>query len=197
MLVVMHEGNQTMTRQAAITFLSVIALMVLSSTASARTWTDRKGRTVDAEFVAFKDGKVKIRRKTDGLLFDVPLEQLSDADQAFVKSQTAQPKARKSDGVVAEIERASRPDREIPKVGQGMALPHTEPPESRKRAVEKLAQTESPEGVVRLISTARFDRSDSVREAAIQAILGITKPCALRPLLAAGGGAELPDTPNA
>jgi len=51
----------------------------------ARTWTDRKGREVQADFVSVTEGKVKIRRTADGKLFDVPLADLSDADRRVVE----------------------------------------------------------------------------------------------------------------
>ena len=75
----------------------------------------------------------------------------------------------------------------LPPVSQAMAIPDRDSPEARKRAIEKLAETENPEAVVRLLSTARFDKDKSVRESAIQAILEIKKPYALRPLVAALG----------
>lgn len=55
-----------MTRHVSTSFLVVIALVVLTGTSLARTWTDRQGRTVDAEFVGLKDGKVTIKRNTEG-----------------------------------------------------------------------------------------------------------------------------------
>ena len=70
-------------------YLILVALVVfgLASNASvARTWTDRKGRTVDADFLGFKDGKAHIKRNSDGKEFAVPFDRLSDADQEFVKA---------------------------------------------------------------------------------------------------------------
>lgn len=54
-----------------------------------RIWTDRTGRKLDAEYIGFNGGKVEIKRTSDGKTFYVPLERLSDADQAFVRSQAA------------------------------------------------------------------------------------------------------------
>lgn len=51
-------------------------------------WTNRNGRTVEADFIALTDGKVQVKRASDGKLFEVPLESLSDADQAYVRTQT-------------------------------------------------------------------------------------------------------------
>jgi hypothetical protein len=71
----------------SLVLLSVALLGGAVSPASARTWTDRAGRQLEADFVAFADGKVEIKRKSDGKTFHVPLERFSDADQAFVRSQ--------------------------------------------------------------------------------------------------------------
>lgn len=54
---------------------------------SAREWKSANGKfTIEADFVAVKDGKV-VLEKPDGTYSAVPLEKLSDEDQAFVKSQ--------------------------------------------------------------------------------------------------------------
>jgi hypothetical protein len=53
---------------------------------NARTWTNLKGRKIQADFISVADGKVKIRRTSDGKVFDVPLANLSDADRQFVES---------------------------------------------------------------------------------------------------------------
>ena len=50
-----------------------------------RTWTDSTGKfKVDAALVNVSDGKVNLRR-SDGRTMSIPLERLSDADQAHVK----------------------------------------------------------------------------------------------------------------
>jgi len=67
--------------------LSFVFAGVVAEFAAARTWTDRTGRKLDAEFVGFADGKVQIKRTSDGATFHVPLERLCDVDQAFVRSQ--------------------------------------------------------------------------------------------------------------
>lgn len=58
--------------------------------ASPRTWTDRDGRTVDAEFVRAEAGSVVIRR-ADGREFTLSRDRLSAADLAFVDDQSAKP----------------------------------------------------------------------------------------------------------
>ncbi len=83
--------------------IMVVVVAVAARSADARTWTDRAGRQLDAEFVGFADGKVEIRRTSDGKTFHVPLERFSDADQAFVKSATQPdpPKPIRNDDVPA------------------------------------------------------------------------------------------------
>lgn len=65
---------------------SVVSLSALgvSTPAAPRTWTDREGRTVDAELVRADTHSVVIRRLADGREFTFPLERLSAADRDFV-----------------------------------------------------------------------------------------------------------------
>ena len=89
-------------------FLTTILLVFAFSCAeaSARKWTDSTGRhQVEAEFAGLKDGKVFLKY-ANGEVRAVPLEKLSDADQAFVKSQLAagrvqSPEQRTTEPVVA------------------------------------------------------------------------------------------------
>jgi len=50
-----------------------------------RTWTDSSGRTVEAEFRGFADGKVQLRRGSDGQDFEIPISQLSAGDRELVE----------------------------------------------------------------------------------------------------------------
>ena len=72
-----------------------------------RTWTDQKGRKVDGEFVASKDGKVKIKRKSDGKVFELPLELLSATDQRFVTEQAGAGAAKNAPQVPVDQVRAT------------------------------------------------------------------------------------------
>lgn len=59
----------------------------------ARTWTDASGTyTVEAEFVARKQGKVYLKRQ-DGKVINLPLGKLSQADQDFVLGIGKEPAA--------------------------------------------------------------------------------------------------------
>jgi hypothetical protein len=77
-------------------FLLLIALAAPS--ASARTWTDRDGRTVEAELVRADADSVVIRRVTDGREFTLPRDRLSPADLAFLAAAPAPPSSPASAG---------------------------------------------------------------------------------------------------
>lgn len=76
-----------MTRPIAVSVITAVILSLQINLCHGRTWTNRKGETVEADFIGFANGKVQVRRKSDAKVFAVPLELLSDADQAFVKAQ--------------------------------------------------------------------------------------------------------------
>ncbi|WP_309399789.1 SHD1 domain-containing protein [Cerasicoccus maritimus] len=50
-----------------------------------RTWTDKAGRQVEAEFIALEAGHVKIKRSSDGRTYLFPVESLSREDQAYLR----------------------------------------------------------------------------------------------------------------
>jgi hypothetical protein len=68
-----------------LTFAFILGFIVVDC--PARTWTDKKGRQVEGDLLGIEGGMVKIRRTQDGKEFNVPLDGLSAADQAFVKSR--------------------------------------------------------------------------------------------------------------
>lgn len=55
---------------------------------TARVWRNREGKSIEAEFIELDDGKVTLRKKTDGKMYTVLLQHLSDADQSWVKNQS-------------------------------------------------------------------------------------------------------------
>lgn len=63
-------------------FFTLVVLTPLA--AASRTWTDRDGRTVEAELVRVDAVSVVIRRP-DGREFTLPRERLASADQAFLE----------------------------------------------------------------------------------------------------------------
>lgn len=74
-----------MTRSMKIPAWTTIVFAMLFSTCWARTWTNREGKMIEAELVSFHDGIVKIKR-SDGKVFDLTMDKLSDEDQKFVKT---------------------------------------------------------------------------------------------------------------
>lgn len=67
-------------------FTSCIAVGA-NAQAEVRTWSDQTGKfKIEAEFVSAKDG-VAVLKRADGSRIEVPVARLSDADQAFLKTQ--------------------------------------------------------------------------------------------------------------
>ncbi len=66
--------------------------------AFARKWTDATGKhSIEADFVEFKDGKVRLRQANSSILV-IPIEKLGEADQQFVRDMArSQPQAKKSE----------------------------------------------------------------------------------------------------
>jgi hypothetical protein len=63
----------------------VITLAVCIPMVSGRTWTDSTGKhTTEAEFVKYTDGKVQLK-KDDGSVVSIPIQELSEADQEYVR----------------------------------------------------------------------------------------------------------------
>ena len=91
----MYKGFYTFgfaTREATMPRLAAAAILSTwicfgATECQGRTWTDLNGRTVDAEFVSSEDGKVTVRRTSDGKVFTIPLAKLSVADREFVDSK--------------------------------------------------------------------------------------------------------------
>lgn len=70
--------------------IPIIALLfiILCSTASARTWTDNKGRSMEAELVRIENGDA-VFLLSSGMRTRFAVADLSDADQKFIKDSTA------------------------------------------------------------------------------------------------------------
>lgn len=71
-----------------ITISSLLFIFALGSGVFARTWTDKEGRTIDADIVKADETEVTINKA--GKEFKLPLEKLSDADKEFVKDWLAE-----------------------------------------------------------------------------------------------------------
>lgn len=64
-------------------------LLAQSLRAMYRTWTSSDGREVVAAFRGFRENTVKIRRQSDGRIFSIPLDRLSEEDQVWVTRSSA------------------------------------------------------------------------------------------------------------
>jgi len=71
-------------RLFAQTFL-LFLVATLTAKEPIRTWTSADGRTIEARFIDEKKDTVRIRR-TDGRVFNIPLDNLSEEDQKYVES---------------------------------------------------------------------------------------------------------------
>ena len=65
--------------------LPILSLLLLLSIADARIWTNKKGQSFEGAFVESKDNTIVISRAPDGLNFTVPIKDLSDEDQKYLK----------------------------------------------------------------------------------------------------------------
>jgi len=75
--------NPKMTHK--ISLLSICFILFSAST-HARTWTNAEGRSIEAEFIELNGSEVAI--KMNGERYEIPLESLSEQDQAYVKSES-------------------------------------------------------------------------------------------------------------
>ncbi len=65
-------------------------LLVTGSAAWARKWSDNTGKfSVEAEFVAVEDGKVRLKKANDKII-TVPIARLSGADRRYLASLNKQ-----------------------------------------------------------------------------------------------------------
>jgi|GEM_PF-2464772 len=71
---------------------AAFALGLLAWSAGARTWTSQSGSRVEAEFMEMQGDSV-VLRNPEGRQFRIPLAQLSEGDQAFVRENHMSPPA--------------------------------------------------------------------------------------------------------
>lgn len=74
------------------TLLKIILIsncFVLVSGISARTWTNSDGVKIEADLVNIHEDTVEIRMDANGQIYDYPITQLSEADQAYIEEQRA------------------------------------------------------------------------------------------------------------
>lgn len=63
-----------------------LILLCVAAEAETRTWTDVQGRTVEAEFVSYAAGTVKLKIPQSGTVYGVPMERLSERDRTYIRS---------------------------------------------------------------------------------------------------------------
>ncbi len=63
----------------------LIAGLCLSAAVQARTWTNAEGKTLEADIVKVKDGKVYLKLAANHKICPLDLGVLSDADQEYIK----------------------------------------------------------------------------------------------------------------
>lgn len=68
-------------------YFCILALTITHCFGGNRIWTDKTGREIEAEFVSATKYKVKIRRKSDQRVFEVPITSLSRKDQNFILAE--------------------------------------------------------------------------------------------------------------
>ena len=72
-------------------FIAVFLFFIQSSMAEVRTLTNTRGVGIEAEVLKVSGGKVTIKRVSDGRTFEIPVNSLIPADQAWLKSFAAKP----------------------------------------------------------------------------------------------------------
>lgn len=89
------------TRFALCAFFAALAATELP----ARLFTDVQGRTIEAELVAYDGGSSVTIRRADGQQFDLPLDRLSEDDQAYVRAWTPDGEGDSTEVSAEEIKR--------------------------------------------------------------------------------------------
>lgn len=93
----MLATNKTLTCHIRIVLVAIAVFQAEIRSAESRVWKDASGKfNVEAEFVLLQNGIVHLKR-ADGKVSKVPIQRLSQADQAFARKQHAkQRKAKKA-----------------------------------------------------------------------------------------------------
>ena len=91
--------------------ISSILLLAVTLTAKEpiRTWTNTDGQTIEARFIDERMDKVRIRR-TDGRVFNIPLDNLSEEDRKYVESLAVAKPSSSTDQKDEIEDRGSKPN---------------------------------------------------------------------------------------
>lgn len=114
--------------------LLVLALLLCPSLALARTWTNKEGKEIVADFVDATQEKVTLK-KSDGKIVTFKLELLSEEDQRFIRGILA----RRVGKTTAPSEEADNPFQSVPS--------STKPATDLRGAVESKGSDEKVEGL--------------------------------------------------
>lgn len=86
-------------------YLSIVAAVIAGVTcavaqqgADLRTWTDTRGRTIEASLVRVDGSSVQLKKR-DGKVYTVPIDRLSEQDRAFIRKESTQPTQGNSEAV--------------------------------------------------------------------------------------------------
>ncbi|MCP4786368.1 MAG: hypothetical protein GY878_22735 [Fuerstiella sp.] len=86
-------------RRAMVALVAAMWFCTAALLAEARTWTDTRGRKLEADLVEVLEGSVRLKRKSDGRVITVPLRQLSIPDRKYVAAQKSASKQRRGPAV--------------------------------------------------------------------------------------------------
>jgi nucleoredoxin len=85
-LSIFHSAPRAMNMSLHRLHLYCLLFVATVATASARTWTNQNGNTIEADFVGL-NGETLVLKGKDGKNQEIPLASLTDADQSFAKEQ--------------------------------------------------------------------------------------------------------------
>lgn len=171
----MHVPKRTRrwSSRSVVRMLLTVALALCGSTLNAqpaevRTWTDATGKyKTEARFVDVKDDVVFLRR-SDGKVVGLALDQLSSADQAYVRSRAKNPAGGEPDPSGGQS-LGPAPEGSVTVVATGVGLnPEAATQNAFSNAIEQVVGVSAPNNQSRgqagedvSVSSARLQCDDS------------------------------------
>ncbi len=101
--------------------LTVCLMVAAGQAGEVRTFTNKQGASIQAEFISLADGMVKIKRD-DGRVFDLPLSSLSQADQNWIKEEAKKPAQIPATALDVQMMRATFSTKKDDKSQRGLIL---------------------------------------------------------------------------
>lgn len=108
----------------------------------ARTFTDTQNRTIEAELVSVREDEITIRR-SDRRLFTIPISQLSEADQAYIKEYERANEAPQVSSLVGADEERLNDDFGIPLFGDAVLWQESAQAIAKRLGWPRESETES------------------------------------------------------